>query len=320
MPALRHHMRFAALALLIIFSVGVAAGCVRRQGPDPPVPPASPVKEQIEPPKPEPQIKLSLSRDSVAQGEFIVVRCSFDGGDPSQAVASGLDARADMRPVSGRAFGLIPVGVRTTPGAHKIMVEAVWPTGVKKSAEATISITKTSFQVSRITATKEQTDNITNQKLAEDSVKVRAAKAGSGPTKMWASGLQAPLEARITTGYGHVRYVNGVETWRHSGIDFGAPLGTKVSACADGKVVLATTLNGTGKTVILDHGLGLFSSYGHMSALSVKAGDQVEKGQAVGLVGSTGFSTGPHLHWTVTIGLSSIDPFSLIRYADDLGF
>ncbi len=321
MQATRYSMRFAAIALLIMSLVSFVSGCAVLQDGSPAAPPAPP-KPQVEPPKPppEPQIKMSLGRESVAQGELIIVRCTFEGGYPTQATASGLNAKANMHPENGKAYGLIPVGVGTAPGVHKITVEAAWPSGVKKSAEATVTITKTAFQVSRITATKEQTDNITEQKLAQDSVKVRAAKASSAPVKMWATGFQAPLEAKITTGYGHVRYVNGVETWRHSGIDFGAPLGTKVAACADGKVVLATTLNGTGNTVILDHGLGLFSSYGHMSALTVKPGDQVKKGQTVGLVGSTGFSTGPHLHWTVTIGLTSIDPFSLIRYAVDLGF
>ena len=322
MQALNHHMRLGVIVLLILLIGASAAGCGRRQAPEAVQPPATPAKEPAPPPKPppEPAVKVSLARDSAAQGEFVVVRCSFDGGDPSSVAVAGLDAKAGMRVVNGKAFALLPVGVRATPGSHKITVEASWPEGVKKIAEVMVAVTKTAFQVSRITATKEQTDNITSEKLAQDSVKVRAAKAASAVDKLWASGFQAPVEARITTGFGHVRFVNGVETWRHSGIDFGAPTGTKVAACADGKVVMAMTLNGTGKTVILDHGLNVFSSYGHMSSLVVKAGDQVKKGQTVGLVGSTGFSTGPHLHWTITIGLVAVDPFSLVKHSEDLGF
>lgn len=322
MQALKHHMRPGMLVLLILLIGASAAGCGRTQVPEPAQPPAPPAKEPAQPPKPppEPAVKVSTARDSAAQGEFVVVRCSFAGGDPTSVAVAGLDAKAGMLPVNGKGFALLPVGVRIAPGSHKITVEASWPGGVKKSAEVTVAVTKTTFQVSRITATKEQTDNITSEKLAQDSVKVRAAKAASAVDNLWVSGFQAPLDARITTGFGHIRYVNGVETWRHSGIDFGAPTGTKVAACADGKVVMAMTLNGTGKTVILDHGLGVFSSYGHMSSLVVKAGDQVKKGQTVGLVGSTGFSTGPHLHWTVTIGLTAVDPFSLVKHSEDLGF
>jgi murein DD-endopeptidase MepM/ murein hydrolase activator NlpD len=322
MQAFRHDARLGAFVALVLLVGAVAAGCARPQAREPAQPPALPAKEPVPPPKPPPErtLRLSLARDAVAQGEFVVVRCSFEGGDPSSVSAAGLDAKASVHTSEGRGFAILPVGVRTAVGAHKITVQASWPDGATRSAEVTVTVSKTSFQVSRITATKEQTDSISAEKLAQDSAKVRAAKAASSPTSLWTSGFQAPLEAKITTGFGHTRYVNGIETWRHSGIDFGAPTGTKVGACADGKVVMATTLNGTGKTVILDHGMNVFSSYGHMSSLAVNAGDQVKKGQTVGLVGSTGFSTGPHLHWTITIGLVAVDPFSLVKRPEDLGF
>jgi len=78
-------------------------------------------------------------------------------------------------------------------------------------------------------------------------------------------------------------------------------------------VVLASALYYSGNTVILDHGLGLYSYFGHMSAFSVKEGDQLKSGEMLGKVGATGLVTGPHLHWSVRLAGTRVDPLSLIR-------
>ncbi|MEW5934160.1 MAG: M23 family metallopeptidase, partial [Bacillota bacterium] len=96
-----------------------------------------------------------------------------------------------------------------------------------------------------------------------------------------------------------------------AGVDLVAPAGTPVVATNAGRVVFTDRLHAAGLTVIVDHGLSLFSSYCHLSRIAVRTGDTVRKGQVVGWVGNTGFSTGPHLHWSVTVGLNSVDPSSL---------
>jgi len=98
----------------------------------------------------------------------------------------------------------------------------------------------------------------------------------------------------------------------HSGVDISAPYGSPVRAANSGKVVLARELYFSGKTVILNHGLGLYTYYCHFSKIKVKLGDIVKKGDAVGLVGSTGRSTGPHLHWGVKVQDSRVDPLALL--------
>ncbi len=94
----------------------------------------------------------------------------------------------------------------------------------------------------------------------------------------------------------------------HAGADIGAPLGQAVFAAADGTVLSAGTRGGYGTTVLLDHGGGMTSVYAHLSALAVRAGERVEQGDAVGLVGSTGNSTGPHLHFEVRVNGLPRDP------------
>jgi murein DD-endopeptidase MepM/ murein hydrolase activator NlpD len=90
-------------------------------------------------------------------------------------------------------------------------------------------------------------------------------------------------------------------------------MGQPIKASNAGLVALASDLYMGGKTVILDHGLGVFSSYGHLSELRVKRGEKVRKGQVVGLCGSTGRSTGPHLHWAFKILDARVDPDAMLR-------
>jgi murein DD-endopeptidase MepM/ murein hydrolase activator NlpD len=103
--------------------------------------------------------------------------------------------------------------------------------------------------------------------------------------------------------------VNNAETSRHSGLDIAAPKGTAIQAANKGKVTLAKSLHVLGNTIIIDHGLNLFSAYAHLDQLLVTEGEIVEKGQLIGKIGSTGFSTGPHLHWTLSVGSTFVNPW-----------
>jgi len=112
--------------------------------------------------------------------------------------------------------------------------------------------------------------------------------------------------------FGQRRIYNKSYTSIHQGVDIAAPWGSPVRASNSGRVVLASSLYLSGRTVIIDHGQGVFSLYGHFSQILVKRGDLVKKGQVIARVGNTGRSTGPHVHWGVRILDSRVDPFSLV--------
>ncbi len=112
----------------------------------------------------------------------------------------------------------------------------------------------------------------------------------------------------ISTPYGALRIINEKKRSVHWGVDFKAPTGTPVKASLSGKVVLADNLFYTGETVIIDHGLGLYTLYAHLSEIFVKEGDYIKGGEIIGLVGSTGRSTGPHLHFGMYILGHRVDP------------
>jgi murein DD-endopeptidase MepM/ murein hydrolase activator NlpD len=113
--------------------------------------------------------------------------------------------------------------------------------------------------------------------------------------------FKLPLNSKITSDYGKRRLFNKERKGQHLGIDFRAKIGKEISAANDGSVVLAQSLFYTGNTVILYHGLGIFTVYGHLSKINVSLGVKVKKDDIVGLAGMTGRVTGPHLHWGVKV-------------------
>lgn len=130
---------------------------------------------------------------------------------------------------------------------------------------------------------------------------------------LWQTAFQFPLQnATVTDTYGYVRQTSGYSI-AHKGTDFRAPIGTPVFAMNRGVVRKAQTYGTYGKTVIIDHGLGLFTMYMHLSKIKVSPGMLVEKGETIALSGETGYALGPHLHTTVRVGNISIDPMKFIE-------
>jgi hypothetical protein len=122
-----------------------------------------------------------------------------------------------------------------------------------------------------------------------------------------------PHDGKMAPNFGERRVYNNIPRSVHSGVDISAPSGEPVRAANSGRVALARDLYFSGQTVILDHGLGLFTYYCHFSRLRVKRGDVVRRGDEIGLVGSTGRSTGPHLHWGAKILQSRVDPMAILN-------
>lgn len=145
--------------------------------------------------------------------------------------------------------------------------------------------------------------------------KIQAAKEAESDFAYWEDNVEPPFNSPvlgcIISTYGVTRYHNGQPTGDyHKGVDIKAPQGRVIRAIAGGKVLIAEQFRLNGGTVAIDHGQGLTSFYLHMSKFHVKPGDIVKQNQVIGEIGSTGFATGPHLHWGLYINGIPINPMS----------
>ena len=134
----------------------------------------------------------------------------------------------------------------------------------------------------------------------------------SADTPYFNQPFKAPLDSFITSIYGNKRVYNNDHKSQHLGTDYRAAVGVPIPSVNRGKVLFAGDLFYTGGTVIIDHGMDIFTVYGHLSAVKTEAGKIVEPGEIVGLSGSTGRSSGPHLHWGVKIHGHYVNGYSLI--------
>jgi lysostaphin len=144
---------------------------------------------------------------------------------------------------------------------------------------------------------------------AEEDAHLATTYARVSSPRLWSGRFGVPVQGTIVTEFGEIRSYNGGPfEGHHAGVDFAANAGTPVVAPARGVVALVDQVPLRGNVVILDHGLGVFTTYAHLSSVDTKLGDTVQPGQAFARVGTTGLSEGPHLHWELWIGGQNVDP------------
>lgn len=143
---------------------------------------------------------------------------------------------------------------------------------------------------------------------------VEAFKQTVTPDRLWSGTFRPPSDGPVTTTFGVRRYYNGewAENYYHRGIDYAAPQGAPVVAAANGRVALVGRVSEGfelhGNTVGIDHGQGVTTIYIHLSRIDVREGQMVRAGEVIGGIGSTGISTGPHLHWGFYVNGEAVDP------------
>jgi hypothetical protein len=217
-----------------------------------------------------------------------------------------------VTPEKAGAWSLVPVPPLTLPGYVPLSVRAG-----AETLTLNVPVFAGSFETVNIPAATAAPILSQQQKVAAETARMTELFAGFTPAG-WnpRSRFAPPLagEFRHSSPFGSRRtYGNNPALSAHAGEDYSAPAGTPVFAPAAGTVVLAEPLFVRGNAVVLDHGHGVFTGYWHLNELGVKAGDEVASGQLIGKVGSTGLSTGAHLHWEMRVGGMAVDPLQWVE-------
>jgi len=251
------------------------------------------------------------------QGQILVIKVPTD--EASAHVQGKFLGRAvsffpETRPGEPKGFvGLLGIDMQEEPGTHELAVQ-ITDGEHGRSLSYRVLVLKEKFRVEHLKLPKDKVD-LDAQGLARwkgEQEQVKAALAADSPIKLWQPSFVEPVTGKRTGIFGSVRIMNGQARNPHNGEDIGAPLGSDVAATNDGIVRLTVDHIFSGKGVFLDHGLGLYSMYFHLSDVLVKEGDLVRAGQIVGKVGATGRATGPHLHWGVKLNGARVNPYSLL--------
>lgn len=211
--------------------------------------------------------------------------------------------------------GLLGIDMQDEPGTHELAVE------VKQGEQArtlsfNVLVVKEKFHVEHLKLPKDKVDldekSLARWKAEQEQVKL--ALAENSRLRLWRSDFIEPIngKGKRTGIFGSVRIMNGQPRSPHNGEDIGAPLGTEVVATNDGIVRITVDHIFSGRGIYVDHGLGFYSMYFHLSDVLVRDGDLVKAGQLIGKVGATGRATGPHLHWGVKLNGARVNPYALL--------
>ncbi len=259
--------------------------------------------------------ELQLSSPRVATGG--VVRLHYRGAPPVLAVARWNDRLIYLEPDRNGAHALLGADLALAPGSYPLTLAVVDRSGASQFFRSALEVFAASFREERLTlpeAMVNPRDPAVLARIKRESKRLAALFAKETPG-FRAGPFRRPVPDPAGSSFGLRRILNGSPRSPHSGVDFRSPLGRRVLAAGAGRVVFAGALYFTGNTVILDHGEGLYTLYAHLQTLNCRTGTDLEGGVLLGRVGSSGRSTGPHLHWGAKLRGARIDPLALIAVA-----
>jgi murein DD-endopeptidase MepM/ murein hydrolase activator NlpD len=261
-------------------------------------------------------LEVEFSTREPAQGAIVVV--TVRGEPRTDLRASWSDRQLHFwgdGTVDGPEFTLIGVDLQSQPGSHALTFDARLSSGEAVGCSTNLTVRDGGFPTQRLTVDDRYVELSPEdlERSRRETNRLLSIFRATTSVPLWEGAFELPLESAKASGsFGKRRILNDQPRSPHSGEDFSVPAGTSVRSPQRGRVVLASDLFFTGNTVVLDHGLGLYTFYAHLQSMAVETGAMVAAGDLIGRVGSTGRVTGPHLHWAVRLNDTRVDPLDLV--------
>jgi hypothetical protein len=267
-------------------------------------------------PSVRPAPEISWEPSTPIQGHVFLLKVHDTADGTIEHVNGSAGERLHFEPDGNGAFeSLVPVPIDHEQ-ALEIELTVRYPGGISVDLPRAVPVGPGAYEHERLTVAPRfgaPMSEVDQARLSRDQERARAVSEAAHDTpRMWSSGVVVPRIDRVTSGFGNGREFNGQITSRHMGLDLAGATGDTIYAAARGVVELVDEFLLAGNIVYLNHGAGLVTGYFHLSEQLVARGDTVEAGAPIGRIGATGRVTGPHLHWVVRYGHTSVDPRSLL--------
>jgi len=255
-------------------------------------------------------VEFDFNKTELSQGDFITIKAYNVNDDEILFIENSFFDKFRFFKENSFYIGYLPISSRVIPKEYTLKY------GVKDkySENIKIKVNKRNFRIQNLYVKKSIMDTTSNNSAYEQYYKYfYPARDIVDENRNYSENFILPVKGKVTTEFGEYRYINDrVTSYSHSGIDIAVEKGTKIKATNSGYVTLSKNLDLTGNTIIIDHGQGLFSFYQHLDEVFVKTDQFVKQGEYIGTVGTTGRSTGPHLHFAISFHNKYIDPGYLI--------
>lgn len=260
-------------------------------------------------------IILRSDNRSLTQGDLLKISLEAPSLLRAEAHFDGLDFPFVSSRNNREYFALIGAGLETTPGAHDLHVDIILSPDRHKEFNIKLNVVEGTFPQKKLTVPQKYVAPSPEEERRIQEEREIVASAYRNPERKWrgAGDFIYPVNGGVSGTFGDKRLFNDGYVSRHRGIDLRSPRGREVRASNGGTVVLVHDLYYAGKTVIINHGAGLFSIYCHLSKAQVEKGNVVRKGAVIGRIGATGRVTGPHLHWGIKLQNRFVNPLSLMN-------
>ena len=255
-------------------------------------------------------IQLVAPTEPVAQGEVVLVSIKELTSNSSVKGLWQGDRLEFFKGDGGEYRSLLGIDLKLKPGTYPLKVIVNFPKDRPQTLRTTLEVVEKDYGLQRLSLPQNMVtlDPQTLRRVRKEGARFRQLWPKQSPNRYWRGSFVRPVPGELTTPFG----LNP-----HSGVDMRAAVGEPVRSANHGRIALVGEFYFNGKSVVIDHGWGVYTMYFHLSEVNVSEGDFVGKETIIGLAGSTGRSTGPHLHWGVRVGGARVNPLALMRVSGE---
>lgn len=261
---------------------------------------------------------VSLRPETVSQGGVARITVEGDGATELRAVLGGQSAF--FSPIAATThMALLGIDLEHKPGPVEVTIRGRGKDRRQWERSFLLHVVEKAFprEELNVPPSFDRIDEVTRRRIEREQAILSRLWSAATPRRIWEGSFLRPVDGGVTSPFGLRRVINGYPRSPHGGVDLKAALGAEVRAANHGQVVLKNDFFFSGKSLVVDHGMGLYTMYFHLSEFAVAKDAAVRKGDLIGRAGMSGRATGPHLHWGVRLNGARVDPLELLELGAD---